>query len=295
MTLPTFVIVGAMKSGTTSLHRYLGQHPDVFVTKKKELHYFADQRQQGLDWYESHFAEGAGYPARGESSTSFTKLPSWPDATARLAELIPEAKLIYVMRNPVDRTFSHYSHTVRQGQETLPFSRALVEVPRYLEVSHYSRQLRGLDEHFPRDQIALVSHERLEREPQAVLVEVLDFLGLRTDVEFDATRRWNETAQRLAERGAELPSDPWITVNRPEPVRPRRGRWPGRRTEAPPPSRTSYQLTAPAREFIAATLADDVEALGNRWPDMPAWPDFAPGPIAPTATGSTATGFKANS
>lgn len=289
MALPTFVIVGAMKSGTTSLHRYLGQHPDVFVTKKKELHYFADQRERGLDWYESHFAEGAGHRARGESSTSFTKLPSWPDATARLAALLPDAKLIYVMRNPVDRTFSHYGHTVRQGHETLPFTRALAEVPRYLEVSRYAMQLRGLDEHFPPDQIALVSHERLEQEPEAVLVEVLGFLGLPPDVEFDTSRRWNQTSQRLAERGAELPPDPWIVVNRPEPVSPRRRRWPGRKPEQPAPPRPSYRLTEPAREAIAAALADDVEALRSRWPAMPTWPDFAP------ASGSPASGFTANS
>ncbi|MDP3972766.1 MAG: sulfotransferase, partial [Candidatus Nanopelagicales bacterium] len=80
MALPTFLIVGAMKSGTTSLHRYLGQHPDVFVSKKKELHFFAKHRDRDLGWYEEQFADGSDRLARGEPSTSFTKLPVWPDA-----------------------------------------------------------------------------------------------------------------------------------------------------------------------------------------------------------------------
>lgn len=276
MALPSFLIVGAMKSGTTSLHRYLGQHPDVFVSKKKELHFFAAYRDRDLSWYEEQFADGSDFLARGESSTSFTKLPAWPDATERLAALIPNAKLIYLMRDPVDRTFSHYCHVVRKGDEALPFSRALVEVPRYLNVSRYAMQIRGLERHFPPEQIELVSHERLEREPKIVVEEVLQFLGLRTDIALDTSRRWNETSKHLATREVELAPDSGIIVIPGESASPTRGRrWLRQRAASPlTPARPTYRLTPEMRKLIAAELTDDVAALRQRWPEMPDWPDF---------------------
>lgn len=137
-------------------------------------------------------------------------------------------------------------------------------------------QIRGLEQHFPSEQIALVSHERLEREPNDVMEEVLEFLGLRTDVEFDTSRRWNETSKNLANREVELAPDPGIIVSPAEPTFPiRRRRWLRRLATQPvAPSRPTYRLTPEMRKLIAAELADDVAALRQRWPETPDWPDF---------------------
>lgn len=270
MPLPTFIVIGAMKSGTSSLHGYLGQHPDVFVSKPKELRYFGKNYANGLDWYKEQFAGGADAVARGEATPGYTKAGIWPEAARWIVTAIPDVKLIYIMRNPVDRTLSHYLHEVSTGREGLPFSEAIRRVPQYIDVSRYRMQLRYYDEQFPPEQIALVSHAELERRPQQTVNELWKFIGIDQPVELELTPRRNVSTAKLASRGATVPPDPGVeVVTRPAP---RASRWLRRgNTE---PRIVAYRLTPEMRQVVAEQLAEDVAELRQRWPKADQWPDF---------------------
>lgn len=105
--LPNFLIVGAARAGTTSLYYYLKQHPDVFMSPKKEIDFFDVDKnfEKGLDWYERYFEGYTGQKAIGEASPLYMYLEKVPK---RIAKVIPDVKLIFILRNPVDRAYSHY-------------------------------------------------------------------------------------------------------------------------------------------------------------------------------------------
>ena len=116
MTLPTFLIIGTMKGGTTSLYRYLRQHPEVFMPERKELNFFVDEYagppidppeernwSRGITWYEHQFADAERERAVGEASANYSRHPTYPGVAERIAAVVPNVKLIYVMRNPIDR------------------------------------------------------------------------------------------------------------------------------------------------------------------------------------------------
>ncbi len=115
MTLPNFFIVGAAKSGTTSLYHYLDQHPDIFMSKVKEPHYFVDWDKyvKNLEEYEALFAGWNGERAVGEASTGYLYDPTTP---ARIKELVPDAKIIILLRNPADMAFTLWRHMRRLGK-----------------------------------------------------------------------------------------------------------------------------------------------------------------------------------
>src|SRR5437764_7156012 len=114
--LPNFFIIGAMRSGTTSLTRYLNAHPDVFVAPGKELHFFDQRFDRGLDWYRDCFERAAGQRAIGEATQSYMYDA---EAMTRLAVTVPKARLLAILRNPVDRAWSHYWLNRALALETL--------------------------------------------------------------------------------------------------------------------------------------------------------------------------------
>jgi Sulfotransferase domain. len=107
--LPNLLIIGSQKAGTTSLHTYLSYHPEIFMSKNKELAFFCGTNSdKDTDWYRSNFKTDKAI--RGESSMVYTHCKRYPGVPARIHELIPEAKLIYILRDPISRVLSHYSH-----------------------------------------------------------------------------------------------------------------------------------------------------------------------------------------
>ena len=145
MTLPTFLIIGTMKGGTTSLHRYLRQHPEVFMPERKELNFFLDEYagppidppeernwSRGITWYERQFAGAERERAVGEASANYSRYPTYPGVAERIAEVVPKVKIIYLVRNPIDRVFSHYLHDVANGREQCPLHIAVRRDDRYL-------------------------------------------------------------------------------------------------------------------------------------------------------------------
>ncbi len=178
--LPNLLIIGGMKCGTTSLHYYLQQHPQIFMSRIKELNYFHAARNwsRGRAWYEAQFP--VDRPVRGESSPYYTDFPVDPGIPARMRDLVPQAKLIYLVRDPVQRIISQYVHHVAINREHRPFAEAC-GAPPYLNHSRYARQLEHYLAHFPRAQILVVPAESLRTDRLATLRDIFQFLGVAPD------------------------------------------------------------------------------------------------------------------
>jgi hypothetical protein len=182
MTLPTFVVIGAMKAGTVSLRHYLDDHPDVFLGrggKFGEPNFFTAEYNwpRGRGWYESLF-DGAGKAAAiGECSPSYTMAPAFRGVPERMAQVVPDARLIYVVRDPIARMQSMYMHQVSAGRERRRAEAALLD-DRYLGPSLYGFQLAAFLDHFDRSQVLVIASEVLRDRPREALSAVFDHLAI---------------------------------------------------------------------------------------------------------------------
>ena len=200
--LPELLIIGAQKGGTTSLFNYLTEHPDVLPPFGKEIHYFDLHYVRGVTWYRGRF------PYRGRLRGGRLTLDAspyylvHPQVPRRAAALLPDARLVALLRNPIDRALSHHQHEVRGGRETLAFEEAIAREaerlageeeklsrdPHYYSVSHhrhsylhrgrYVDQLRRWTEHYPRSRLLVLQSERLFQDPAETSAVVYRFLGL---------------------------------------------------------------------------------------------------------------------
>jgi hypothetical protein len=183
--LPNFCIIGAMRSGTTSLARYLGAHPDIFMAQTKEVRYFDRYFEQGLEWYRSQFRGARSERAIGEAT------PYMHDRASmrRMAAALPDLRLIAIVRNPVDRAYSHYWMRRAHGHETAEFADAVspelhgsteVDAPaaRYLRWGRYLEQLTRVFEFYPPERLHVVILEELQAAPPDHYGEVCRFLGV---------------------------------------------------------------------------------------------------------------------
>lgn len=185
-----------MKAGTTSIHRYLGAHPQVFATERKELNYFGyegqrERRFRVKSWgaYRAQFASAADEPAVGEFSPQYM---NYPRAAERIAETLPGVRLIASLRSPADRAYSCWAGSVQNGLEREPAEVAIRPGSRYLERGFYSDRLRPFLERFPRERIKLVLFEELHRDPGATMRGIYEFLEVDPAFTPDLTIRHNE-------------------------------------------------------------------------------------------------------
>lgn len=178
--LPTFMVIGAMKTGTTSLYEYLRAHDQVFMPDFKELDFFVAESNwaRGLSWYCRQFTGAEGARAVGEASTAYTQYPVHDGVPERIAQLLPGVRLVYVVRDPVERIRSHYQHLVLTGVEKRPPEVAVLENPVYLAASRYAMQLGRYLDHFPAEQILVVTSESLKDDRVATVQRVYEFLGV---------------------------------------------------------------------------------------------------------------------
>lgn len=187
--LPNLIVIGAMKSGTTSLHHYLKLHPEIAMTQEKEPHFFCEGPihfgamkegtwSQGLKWYESHFTKEA--KIRGESSATYTKYPWLSGVPERMYSVVPEAKLIYIIRDPIDRILSEYVHYRTYGTERRTLSEALDDLKnsQYVCNSKYYTQLKQYLEFYPEASIFITITEELKRQPEQTLQKIFRFLDI---------------------------------------------------------------------------------------------------------------------
>jgi hypothetical protein len=181
MRLPDFIIIGAMKSGTSSLHGWLADQPECWLPALKEPNFFSDQPEwnKGLDWYAGLFAKAPADRLTGEASVRYTS-PSWaPVAARRMAAVVPAVRLLYIVRHPVERIRSHYRHWLAHKWGDRSLARMMREQPaEFLGRSLYHKCLLPYIERFPREQICVVRFEDLIQEPYPAWARVLEHLGL---------------------------------------------------------------------------------------------------------------------
>jgi hypothetical protein len=192
VTLPNFLIIGAQKTGTTSLFHYVEGHPEVFMCRPKEPDFFIEERNwsRGSQWYESLFDRADGAGAVGEASVCYTMDPTYTGVPERIARMLPQARLIYMVREPVDRMRSEYLHLrylrkqlPKMPPEDLPIERALIEHPQYLWSSKYAHQIELYLRYFPLERLLVVVAEDLRHRRRETLRRVFEFLGVPPDWE----------------------------------------------------------------------------------------------------------------
>ena len=206
MTMPNFLIIGAMKSGTTALYYYLEQHPEIYMSPVKEPNYFSSQEQENtadtvadIRAYQHLFRGASGTKAIGEASHSYLYEPR---AAAEIRRYIPEAKLIAILRNPIDRAYSHFLHMVRTGTEPLDdFAQALQEeevgmrkervFQDYIGRGLYYDQLRRYFGTFPREQVRVYLYEDLSGAPINTVQDAFRFLKVEDAFVPDVSLRRN--------------------------------------------------------------------------------------------------------
>lgn len=227
--IPTFFILGAARCGTASLFDTLRQHPDICVSAVKEPPFFQFEYERGMGYYRAtYFSDYREQPAVGEAAHRNLYLPYVADRIFREA---PDAKLIVMVRNPVERAFSHYWYQFNRGKEPLGFEEAIEHdlerisagvsfateeeyrhylrslgnpegehcIRTYVDSGYFARQIERYSQRFGTEQIKIVKLERYKNDEQAVLTEILSFLGVAPDVALGPPRTRNPSRSRKAQ------------------------------------------------------------------------------------------------
>jgi hypothetical protein len=187
--LPDFLVIGAMRSGTSSLARYLRAHPSICLATQKEVHFFDRNFDQGIEWYRRHFPCSHAGHLTGEATQTylFDK-----EALDQMASVVPDARIIVILRHPIDRAYSHYWLNRSRGREPLEFAAAIEAEPHrvengglnerfwysYLGRGRYTRQLVAVAERYPRDRVSVHLFDELRDSPEATYGSICDFLGV---------------------------------------------------------------------------------------------------------------------
>ena len=198
--LPDFIIIGAMKSATSTLHNQLSAQPGIFMSTPKEPNFFSDDEiyNQGLNWYTALFSDADPEQICGESSTHYTKLPDYPETIQRLKAAIPMPKLIYVMRHPIDRLISHYMHQWSEGVISCDINQAIDRYPELVDYSCYGMQISAYFEAFGSKSVLPLFFEDLKANKNKSLNRVGEFIGLTEPLIWvDDLAQDNVSSQRI--------------------------------------------------------------------------------------------------
>ena len=180
------MVIGAQKSGTSGLCDMLARHPGVFLTTPKEPYFFSHDEvySKGLAWYRSLFDGAKPEQLRGEGSTTYTQAFLYPKAAERVAQTLPNVKLIFMARDPVERIRSHWMHLrSRENRETRPFNEAVRARPEYLDHSRYEEQLARYRSHYGDDAVLVLFFEDYRRDPTLTAQRCFRFLGVDASVD----------------------------------------------------------------------------------------------------------------
>lgn len=198
--LPDFMIIGAMKSMTSTLHNQLACQDGVYMSELKEPNFFSDDSNysKGIDSYCQLFMNASVNELCGESSTHYSKLPTYPSCVSRIHDACPDVKLIYVMRHPVQRLVSHYVHAWTEAEIFEPIDDAVHNNSELVEYGLYDRQLEPYFASFSPSQILPVFYDRLKDQPELELRRIAKFIGLEGEVQWDhELDSQNASADRL--------------------------------------------------------------------------------------------------
>ena len=217
--MPNFLIIGAAKAGTTALHEYLQQHPQIYMTPTKETNFFAFEGQEidfqgrgdealkefsitDLATYQAQFSGVTNEVAIGEACPSYLYLPQ---AAAKIHKYIPETRLIVILRNPIERAYANFLHVIRDDRELhQDFALALADETKrikanwewfwhYKQLGFYTKQLNRYYELFPQEQIKVYLYEDLKERPVELLQDIFDFIRVDPDFIPDMASRPNKS------------------------------------------------------------------------------------------------------
>tara|TARA_Y100000590_G_C15725643_1_gene1015183 strand:- start:181 stop:1044 length:864 start_codon:yes stop_codon:yes gene_type:complete len=176
--LPSFLIIGAEKAGTTSVSTILNSQKSIFIPKVKEVHYFSIYWDNNLEWYQDYFPENKKY-ILGEASPSYAVYPKVKNVPERIYKTIPNVRLIYVIRNPFDRLISHYRHALYNNwlPNNCDIDESIKRLPQLIDTGKYFFQLQQYLEFFDKKQIKVVCIEKLNNNPNNFM-NIFNFIGL---------------------------------------------------------------------------------------------------------------------
>jgi hypothetical protein len=179
MPLPSFLGIGAVKAGSTTLHQCLDAHPDVF--SQKEVRFFNLHWDKGVGWYAKHFEAAPAGRVLGEVCAGYSQHPWRSGVPERIAQVLPDVRLVYVVRDPIERIRSHYRQHVLGGAQRLPLREAVERDPNYLWCSRYAYQIDQYLELFPREQLLVITDQQLSRDRRGTLAQLYKFVGADPD------------------------------------------------------------------------------------------------------------------
>jgi hypothetical protein len=184
---PDFVIIGAMKCATSTLHAQLQAQAGISMSEPKEPNYFSDDDrfQLGWDWYMRHFSSKQPHDLVGDASTHYTKLPTYTQTVNRIHDAMPDCKFIYIMRHPLERSVSHYIHDWTEGKICCSYDQAIERHPELIEYGLYAKQLEPYMQTFGKEKILPVFFRRLQLKPQEELERICKFIG------YDKKPKWS--------------------------------------------------------------------------------------------------------
>ncbi|MDX1395609.1 MAG: sulfotransferase [Gemmatimonadota bacterium] len=278
--LPNLIVIGAMKTGTSSLQFYLRQHPEVFMSAEKELNFFVEDRAwgRGVAWYRSQFRNAT---VRGEASPNYSAVRRFPGVPARMHSVVPDAKLIYIVRDPIQRAISHWIHNFSDGTEDAPFEEA-VRRWIYVERSLYWRQLSAFLEFYPPERILVFTSDELRHERIATLERVFRFLGVDPTYRsprFHLVRHRSSLRRRSGRAGRRLAAS---RVGRAMTRLPQPFRWQLNHLVYYPLSRPIERpvMSRRTRQWFVEQVRDDVADLGAYMGrELSGWLDPSPGGV----------------
>lgn len=205
--LPDFLVIGAPKSGTTSLAKWLDARDDVFVPRRKELHFFtrAPVWERGVEWYAAQFADaGDGVARVGEATPTYLSRPA---AAERIAATIPAVRMIAILREPVERAWSHYAYDRDIGRRPPSFDQIVATAGTpgehaYVRIGRYAQHLRRMADAMAREQLLVLWFDDLRDRPGDVWQQVCQFLGVDAAPQPDEVGTAHNRHYRLRVRGA---------------------------------------------------------------------------------------------
>lgn len=201
---PNLFIIGAPRCATSSLHRFLAEHPSIFMSDLKEPGFFVPEIEahpKDRDWYLGLFRDAGDAKFVGESSTHYAKIPTYTGVPDRIARFCHRPRFIYLMRDPVERAISHYWHCTRQNAEFRPPLQAIEENVEYRAFGDYALQLSAYMDRFGREPIFSATFERMISNPESVTNEIFQWLGVD---EMDGQREFptrNATPEEIVRFG----------------------------------------------------------------------------------------------
>jgi hypothetical protein len=257
--LPNLIIIGAQKCGTSVLHYYLSLHPEVSMSKPKELNFFIEERNwpRGVDWYKRHFDATAH--VRGDASPNYTAFPQHHGVPERMHSVVPEAKLIYLVRDPLERIAAHWVHNYAKRREKGTLTETLIHPnTSYVARSKYAMQLERYLALYPKEQVLVMQQSELRHDRDNTLRRVFEFLEIDPDFthpRFEQERhktsgktRATRLAVRLeklgrSRRGRFIPANFWLVLDDRLPLRKTIKR-PDVRASLPPETLTELRADA---------------------------------------------------